>query len=76
MENPGWGFSPTLDTGPLFTCIVTGDPRLPEAAYPFVRDTLGRLLARCPRPVRIVYVWRTAGADHPAGPSFPALENL
>jgi hypothetical protein len=67
MENLGWGVSPTLDTGPVFTSIVTGDPRLPEAAYPFVCDTLDRLLGRCPHAVRIVYAWRTTGADHLAG---------
>jgi hypothetical protein len=67
MENPGWGLSPALDTGPVFTCIVAGDPRLPEAAYPFLCDTLDRLLARCSHTVRIVYVWRTSGADHLAG---------
>jgi hypothetical protein len=67
MENRGWGLSPTLDTRPLFTCFVTGDPRLPEAAYSFVRDTLDDLLAAHLPGVRIVYVWRTAGADHLAG---------
>jgi hypothetical protein len=67
MENRGWGLSPTLDTRPVFICVVTGDPRLPEAAYPFVRDTLDRLLAAQLPDVRIVYVWRTAGADHLAG---------
>jgi hypothetical protein len=30
-ENPGRGLSPTLDTGPVFTCFVTGDH-----AYPLV----------------------------------------
>jgi hypothetical protein len=62
MENLGWGFSPTLETGPVFTCIVTGDPRLPEAAYPFVRDTLDQLPAAHLPAVRIAYVSRTAGA--------------
>ena len=67
MENRGWGNSSTLDTGPVFTCIVTGDPRLPEVAYSVVRDTLDQLLAAHLPAVRIVYVWRTAGADHLAG---------
>jgi hypothetical protein len=55
MENRGWGFSPTLDTGPVFTCIVTGDPRLPEAAYPFLRRKLDRLLRGRLPAVRIVF---------------------
>ena len=63
MENLGWGFSPTLDTGPVFTCIVTGDPRLPEAAYPFLRRKLDSLLRGRLPSVRIVYVWRTPGTD-------------
>jgi hypothetical protein len=63
MENLGWGFSPTLDSGPVFTCIVTGDPRLPEAAYPFLRRKLDRLFRGRLPSVRIVYVWRTPGAD-------------
>jgi hypothetical protein len=63
MENLGWGFSPTLDSGPAFTCIVTGDPRLPEAAYPFLRRKLDRLLRGRLPAVRIVFVWRTPGTD-------------
>jgi hypothetical protein len=63
MENLGWGFSRTLDPGPVFTCIVTGDPRLPEAAYPFLRRKLDSLLRGRLPSVRIVYVWRTPGAD-------------
>jgi hypothetical protein len=63
MENLGWGFSPTLDSGPVFTCIVTGDPRLPEAAYPFVRRKLDSLLRGRLPAVRIVFVWRTPGTD-------------
>jgi hypothetical protein len=63
MENLGWGFSPTLDSGPVFTCIVTGDPRLPEAAYPFLCRRLDSLLRGRLPAVRIVYVWRTPGAD-------------
>ena len=63
MENLGWGLSPTLDSGPVFTCIVTGDPRLPEAAYPFLRRKLDSLLRGRLPSVRIVYVWRTPGAD-------------
>jgi hypothetical protein len=63
MENLGWGFSPTLHSAPLFTCIVTGDPRLPEAAYPFLRRKLDRLLRGRLPAVRIVFVWRTPGAD-------------
>jgi hypothetical protein len=58
---PGLGFSPTLDSGPAFTCIVTGDPRLPEAAYPFLRRKLDSLLRGRLPTVRIV--WRTPGAD-------------
>jgi hypothetical protein len=63
MENLGWGLSPTLDSGPVFTCIVTGDPRLPEAAYPFLRRKLDGLLRGRLPAVRIVFVWRTPGAD-------------
>jgi hypothetical protein len=63
MENLGWGFSPTLDTGPVFTCIITGDPRLPEAAYPFLRRKLDSLLRSRLPAVRIVFVWRTPGTD-------------
>jgi hypothetical protein len=31
-----------------------------------VRDTLDRLLARCPSAVRIVYIWRTGRTTWPA----------
>jgi len=54
MENLGWGFSPTLDSGPVFTCIVTGDPRLPEAAYPFLLRRLDSLLRGRLPSVRII----------------------
>jgi hypothetical protein len=63
MENLGWGLSPTLDSGPVFTCIVTGDPRLPEAVYPFLRRKLDSLLRGRLPAVRIVFVWRTPGTD-------------
>jgi hypothetical protein len=63
MENLGWGFSPTLDSGPIFTCIVTGDPRLPEAAYPFLRRKLDSLLRGRLPAVRVVFDWRTPGTD-------------
>jgi hypothetical protein len=32
---------PEIDRGQFFTCLVTGDLRLPEAAFPFVCETLG-----------------------------------
>jgi hypothetical protein len=64
MENLGWGFSPTLDSGPVFTCIVTGDPRLPEAAHRFIRRKPRHFAARHLPTVRILFVWRTPGADH------------
>jgi hypothetical protein len=40
LENRGLGLSPALDTGPVFTCIVTGDPCVPAAAYLFFRRKL------------------------------------
>jgi hypothetical protein len=46
---------PDIDRGPVFRCLVTSDPRIPEAAFPFVRETLDRLLhARLPN-LRIAY---------------------
>ncbi len=38
--------APRLAAGVFFHVVVTGDPGLTEAAYPFVRDTLDRLLVR------------------------------
>jgi hypothetical protein len=58
MENLGWGFSPTLDSGPVFT----GDPCLPEPAYPFLRRKLDGLLRGRFPAVQVVFVWRTPGA--------------
>jgi hypothetical protein len=64
----GWALPPELPVDrPRFSCFVTGDPRLPEAAYPFMRDTLDRLLASHLPAVRLIFVWRTSGADSLAG---------
>jgi hypothetical protein len=63
MTPTGW-LTPTDPNPAAFNCIVTGDARLPEAAYPFVRDTLDKLLAQHLSSVCIAYVWRTRGTDH------------
>jgi hypothetical protein len=44
VSHSGWGTMPGTDTGPVFSCFVTGDPRLPEVAYPFVCRKLDCLL--------------------------------
>jgi hypothetical protein len=67
QANSGWFLPPGSTPPDLFTCIVTGDPRLPKECYPFVRDTLDKLLASRLPALRVNYVWRSTVADHMAG---------
>ena len=63
MRENGWLLPPGEGPKATLTAFISGDPRLPDAAYPFVRRTLDRLLARHLPAVRVVFVWRTPGAD-------------
>jgi hypothetical protein len=63
MRENGWPLPPGDEPVITLTVIVTGDSRLPDAAYPFVCRTLDKLLRRHLPTVCLIYCWRSTGTD-------------